>query len=124
MWEGYSLNVDVGANGAIPFNSVSLDKGCAERQVSPDTIALDKCGVYEVCCNASAAAAQTIQLYKDGVAQPQAQATGTSPAFRTFVQVNHNNTCCPCSSPTLIRLVSEDATTYTVAHMTVNKLDL
>lgn len=122
MIEAYSLNVDVTANGAIPFNSVSLTKGCTAVLASPTTIELNRCGVYEVTCGVSAAAAQTIQLTKDGVLQPQAQSSGTSPAFNTLVQVDRNNTCCACSSPVTLRVIATEAGTLTNANITVKKV--
>ena len=111
MLEAYSLNVTAAANSNVPFNSTSLTKGCTVTKPSPDTINLNKCGVYMVAVDCSAAASTTIQLYKDGVAQPQAQSTGTSPSFTTLVQVDHNNSCCACASPTTIQVKNTVATT-------------
>ena len=122
MLEAYSLNITVGANANIPFNSVSLEKGCTVTKPSADTINLNKCGVYMVEVDASAAASTTIQLYKDGVAQPQAQSTGTSPSFTTLVQVAHNNCGCPCSSPTTIQVRNTTAGTFTDANIVVTKI--
>ena len=62
-----------------------------------------------VSVNGSAAAEGTIQLYKDGVALPQAQSTDTSPAFVTLVQADKNNSCCPCASPTVLQVRNEGA---------------
>ena len=122
MLEAYSLNVTVAANSAIPFNNVSIKKGCTAELVSPSTINLNKCGVYMVAVDASSTESETIQLYKDGVAQPQAQSTGTSPSFVTLVQVTENNSCCPCSSPTAIQVVSTTAATLTDANIVVTKV--
>lgn len=122
MLEAYSLNVAVAANAPIPFNAVSLAKGCSAVLTSPTTIALNKCGVYKVDVDVSAPAANTIQLFKDGVAQPQAQSTGNSPNFSTLVQVDHNNSCCPCASPTLIQVRLTTAATLTDANIVVTKI--
>ena len=122
MLEAYSLNIAVGANSNIPFNSTSLQKGCTAVKSGPDTISLNKCGVYMVAVDVSAAASTTIQLYKDGVAQPQAQSTGTSPSFTTLVQVSENNTCCPCTSPTTLQVRNTTATTLTDANIVVTKV--
>ena len=122
MLEAYSLNVAVGANTAIPFNSVSLEKGCTAVLQSPTTIQFNKCGVYMISFDGTAAASTTVQLSKDGVLQPQAQSTGVQPNFTTLVQVTENNTCCPCSSPTLCRLVNTTSTTFTDANVVVTKL--
>ena len=75
-------------------------------------------------CDASSAAAVTIQLFKDGIAQPQAQSTGTSPSFTTLVQVDTNNSNCCCSSPTLVQIrnVGAAVATLTDANVCVTKI--
>jgi len=122
MLEAYSLGVSALAGAAIPFNNVTVEKGCTAVLASPATIQLNKCGVYMVAADASAADAATIQLYKDGVAQPQAQSTGTSPSFTTLVQVSRSNNDCACSSPTLIQVRSAGAATFTDANIVVTKV--
>lgn len=122
MLEAYSLNVTAAANSSVPFNSVTLEKGCTVTKPSADTINLNKCGVYMVEVDAVAAASTTLQLYKDGIAQPQAQSTGTSPSFTTLVQVPKNNTSCPCASPVSIQIVNTEATTLSNAHIVVTKV--
>lgn len=125
MLEAYSLNVTVPATSSIPFNNVTLQKGCTAVLTSPASIELNRCGVYMISVDASAAAASTIQLSKDGVLQPQAQAVGTSPSFVTFVQVDKNNNpnCC-CSSPVTIRIVNPTTAdeTFTNVNICVSKL--
>ena len=122
MLEAYSLNVAVEADSYVPFNSTSIIKGCTATKPSADTIDLNKCGVYMVSVDASAEASTTLQLYKDGVAQPQAQSTGLTPSFTTLVQVDKNNSCCACSSPTTIQIHNSTATTLTNANITVTKI--
>lgn len=122
MLEAYSTNVTVAANSFVPFNSTSLVKGCTATKSSVDTFNLNKCGVYMVSCDVSAAAATTIQLFKDGVAQPQAQSTGLSPSFVTLVQVDHNNSCCACDSPTIIQVLNTVAGTLTDANIVITKV--
>lgn len=122
MLEAYSTNVTVAANSPIPFNAVSLEKGNTAILTSPTTIELNRCGVYMITCDVSATASNTIQLSKDGVLQPQAQSTGTSPSFTTLVQVDHNNTCCACSSPVVLRVVLTTAGTLTDANIAVTKV--
>lgn len=122
MLEAYSLNVAVGANANIPFNSTSLQKGCTATRTAPDTFTLNKCGVYMVSVDCSAAASTTIQLYKDGVAQPQAQSTGLSPSFVTLVQVDKNNSCCPCASGSTIQIRNTVAGTLTDANIVITKV--
>ena len=122
MLEAYSLNTAVAADSAVPFNSVSLEKGCTARLASPNTIELNKCGVYMVSVDATAEASTTLQLEKDGILQPQAQSTGTTPSFVTFVQVGKNNSCCACSSPVTLRVMNTTATTLTNVNICVSKL--
>lgn len=124
MLEAYSLNITVPADSIIPFNNVTLQKGCTAVLSGNSTIQLNKCGVYMVEVDASAASAATIQLFKDGVAQAQAQSTGTSPSFTTLVQVTENNSCCPCSSPTTLQVknTGTSAATFTNANIVITKV--
>lgn len=123
MLQAYSLNEAVAAGNAIPFRNQTIKKGCTAELAGVGVIQLNRCGVYMIECDASSTAAATMQLYKDGVALPQAQSTGTSPSFTTLVQVAENNSvCCPCSSPTLLRVVSVTASTYTNANIVVTKV--
>lgn len=123
MIQAYSQDISVNAMQAIPFNSVSLKKGCTATQTGSTTFALNKCGVYEVSVGVSAAATETIQLYKDGVAVPEAIRTGISPSFTTLVQVDKNNTpCCACDSPVTIQVMSVTAATLVDASITITKL--
>lgn len=122
MIQAYSQNITVTAMQAIPFNSVSLKKGCTATQTGVSTFALNKCGVYEVTCGVSAAATETIQLYKDGVPVQEARRTGNSPSFTTLVQVDRNNSCCACDSPVTIQVMSVTAATLADASITITKL--
>ena len=122
MLECYSTNVSLTADSFIPLNNVSLKKGCTVTKSSADTIELNKCGVSMVSMDASVETASTIQLYKDGVAQPQAQSTGDSPSFVTLVQVQNNNSCCACDSPTTLQFMNSTATTATNVNVTITKV--
>lgn len=123
MLQGYSTNVSVGANSAVPFNNAPTTKGCTAVFGSPSTINLNKCGVYRVFVNASPSAATTLQLYRDGVAMAQAQSTGESAlAFETYVHVDKNNTCNPCTSPVTIQVMNTNAATFSIVNITVSKL--
>ena len=122
MIEAYSTNITVDANTNVPFNSTAVVKGCTVTKPSVDTFNFNKCGIYMVAVDVSTGTSTTIQLYKDGVAQPQAQSTGVSPSFVTLVQVDHNNTDCPCSSPTTIQVRNTVAGTFTDANITITKL--
>ena len=128
MLQAYSTDLAVAANAAFPFNNATLDKGCAEKLTAPATIELDKRGLYlvEVDGFATPAAATlvTVQLYVNGVAQPQAissftgvAATADTFGFKTLVQVNENNCNCNCyTSPTVLQVRNGD-TALTAAHI-------
>ena len=134
MLEAYSNNIAVATNAAIPFNNVTIEKGCTAKIESSATIALNKCGIYMVSVDAAGEPTSdgdmSIQLYKDGIAQPQAQsvtdgttATAANVSFTTLVQVKENNTCSCCTSPTVIRVVNTGVpATYTIANIVVTKV--
>ena len=123
MLEVYSLNVTANADSAIPLNNVSYRKGCTAVIEGTSSIALNKCGVYMVSMDASSTATPTVQMYKNGIAQPQAQSTGGTPAFTTLVSVEENNTCCPCSAPTVIQFMNTGAeATFTDFNVVVTKV--
>ena len=119
MLEAYSLNVTAAAGAAFPLTSVSIEKGCTADLIGSGSIQLNKCGVYMVAVNGSAAAASTIQLTKNGILQPQAQSTGTSPAFYTLVQVPSNNTSCCCKAPTVITVVNPTDASETLTSLNI-----
>lgn len=123
MLEAYSLNYTAAANAPIAFDNVFIKKGCTAVTAGDSSFALNKCGVYMVSVDASAAASTTLQLTKDGIPQPQAQGTGTSPAFVTLVQVNHNNNgnCC-CESPVTLQISNTVATTLTNVNIVITKV--
>ena len=124
MLEAYSLNTTVGSLEAISFNNVTVKKGCTAELSGTSTIQFNKCGVYMVSVDASTATATTLELYKNGIEQPQAQSTGTTPHFNTLVQVTDNNTCCPCSIPTTIQVLNVDDADATLinANITITKI--
>lgn len=122
MLEAYSLNVDVAADAAIPFQNVSIQKGCTAVLNGVSSIELNKCGVYMVSVDATTSAVTTIELYKDGIAQPQAQATGQSLSFTTLVQVPQNNSCCPCKYGVVLQVMSDTEATFDNANIVVTKV--
>lgn len=123
MLEAYSLNQAVAADAAIPFNNVSVKKGCTAELSGVSSIELNKAGVYMVAFDGVASADTTVQLSKDGVLQPQAQSTGTALSFVTLVQVDRNNNgnCC-CSSPVTLRIMNTTAGTFTNCNVCVTKV--
>ena len=130
MLQAYSSNLAVAANAAFPFNNITVDKGCSDTLSAPASIQLNQRGVYlvEVDGFATPAAATlvSVQLYVNGVAQPQATSSFTGVAatvdtfsFKTFVQVTENNCNCNCtSSPTVLQVIN-GATALTDAHINV-----
>lgn len=121
MLQVYSTAATFAANAAIPFNNVKIQKGCTAVLEAPGTIALNKCGVYCVDCDAEPAAETTIQLFRDGVAQPETERTGTELHFKTLIQVDKNNTNCCCSSPVRLQVINTTATTGLI-NVVVTKL--
>ena len=119
MLEIYSLNLEVEAETAIPLNNVSIQKGCTAVSSAPATIALNKAGVYMVSVNASTTDTATIQLYKDGIPQPQAQNTGGAVSFTTLVQVPTSNTNCCNTSPTFLQVFNAGDTAVTFDNVNV-----
>ena len=134
MLEGYSTNIEVATDASIPFNNVTIEKGCTAKLNAPASISLNKSGVYMVAVDAAgiptAAGIMSIQLSKDGVLQPQAQSSVTGAttdvdniSFTTLVQVKENNTCSCCTSPTIIRVVNTGVpATYNIANIVVTKV--
>ena len=133
MLEIYSTNIEVAANTAIPFNNVSIKKGCTAELSGPATIQFNKAGVYMVSCDASlepaAAGDVSIQLSKNGVLQSQALAietgvTGdiTNLSFDTLVQVKENNTCNCCTTPTTVQIINGSEATFSIANVVVTKI--
>lgn len=130
MLQAYSSNLDVAANAAYSFNNITIHKGCAERLSGPSSIELNTQGVYMIAVDgfatAGAATLVSVQLYVNGVAQPQAISafTGISGAvdtfnFETLVQVKNNNCPCNCTaSPTVLQVLNGD-TNVTNAHINI-----
>lgn len=129
MLQVYSDNLSLEANQAFPFNNVVIDKGCAENLSAPATVQLNQRGVYLVevdgFATPDATTEVTVQLYVNGVAQPQAISTfmGTAVTatetfgFKTFVRVTENNCQCNClSSPTILQVMNTE-TSISDAHI-------
>ena len=133
MIQGYSTDITVAENTAIPFNNVTIKKGCGAELAGPATIQLNKAGIYMVSVDGSiepaAAGEVSIQLSKDGILQPQAQAIETGAtdsithlSFVTLVQVKENNTCSCCTSPTRIQVINGTEGTFSNINIVVTKL--
>lgn len=134
MLELFSLNVQVGQNGSIPFNNIKLAKGISAIHNAPATVQFNKSGVYMVKVMASvtpaAAGDVSIQLAKDGVLDQSAFSIATGAAgqtttlgFCTLVQVRDNNTCCCNTSPTTIQVLNTgQASTFPIVKIIVTKL--
>ena len=131
MLQAYSSNITVEANSVFPFENVIVDKGCAESVNAPGTIQLEQRGVYLIRLDGyampDAVTETSVQLYVNGVAQPQAITafTGasvtstTSFGFNTFVRVAESNCPCNClTSPTTLQFMNGD-TALSDAHINV-----
>ena len=114
MLEVYSSDINVAAGATIPLYNITVDKGMSAVLSAPATIALNRCGVYNVHLDGFAEAADagtiTVQMIKNGVPQPQAITSSTGAfGFDTLVQVTENNTCCCCTSPTTLQFINSGA---------------
>ena len=130
MLQAYSSGLDVAIGAAFPFNNVTLDKGCADKLSAPATIQLNARGVYLVEVDGFAtgtdAGINTVQLYVNGVAQPQAISSFTVAAadvisfgFKSFVQVAENNCNCNCTSSPTVLQVMNGTEALTDAHINI-----
>nr|DAG56990.1 MAG TPA: hypothetical protein [Caudoviricetes sp.] len=135
MLEAYSKNQTIPATtGILPFNSITLKKGCTAELNGVSSIQLNKCGVYEITLNinglASTAGAVTVAMTKNGVPQPQAtrslvgQTTteGFSLPITTLVQVKDNDSCRCCDAPTIIQFLNQDVAWVGDVDVVVTKL--
>lgn len=137
MIEAYSLGVTVGANQPVPFNNVTIQKGCSVKQMSATTFVFNKKGTYKVTLDAAGAITGTtaanliLQLFKNGVAQPQAQGVANSTSttdveslgFVTLVQVEEdNNPCCCSKTPTTIQILNTVAALFNKINITITKV--
>lgn len=134
MLQTYSTNIAVAVNENIPFNNVSLIKGCTATKPSAATVNLNSAGIYRVSFDASAIATVAgnleVQLYRNGVPLPQATATNTGAVtdsemltFEALVQVPYNNTCECCTAPVTIEVRNIGvAATFVSANLIVTKL--
>ena len=127
MLQVYSNNLTFVDEAAAPLNNVAIQKGCTAVLGAPATIELNKAGVYMVCCDVAATAGTgTVQMYKDGVAQPFAKAIidADSGSFTTLVQVKENNCncCCLTSATTLQFIVDSTADITGDINVTVTKI--
>lgn len=136
MLEIYSKNVVVAAGANVPLNTVALIKGTSTQPLGASSIQLNKCGIYQVTVSGSvvgsAAGAVTLQLEKNGVAEPEAITTVTvadttslNPiGFTTLVQVPvSNNVNCPCATSTTINFRNTGiAATYNTLDVVITRI--
>ena len=134
MLEAYSENITIEGNSFIPFNNVVVKKGCSAEFSGPSTIQLNKAGVYmvecDVCLDPAATGEISIQLYKNGIAQPQSisvkngtTGTITNLGFTTLVQVSENyNKCNCCTIPTTVQIINQSEGDFSIAHIVVTKV--
>lgn len=139
MIEAYSNNLSVNTGEAVTFNNTALRKGCTVQN-SGATIQFNKCGIYQVNVNAtavvpsatsSAPANASLELRKDGTAQPEASVASTAASetakqalsMTALVQVPSNNSCDACTAPTTCSLVNTGApVTFDNVNIVVTKI--
>ena len=134
MLQVYTLAQSLVDQQPVSFTNRVLIKGCTASLGAPATIDLNKTGVYVVSCNATltggdTAGDGTLQLYKNGVAQPFAKSSATlatgdlaSVGFETLVQVQENNTCCCITSPTSLQVIYDGVDATGDVNLVVTKL--
>ena len=134
MLQVYSTNIAVDETSFVPLQNVKTQKGCSATMSGTSTINLNKCGVYRITVDASATPVtpglMSIDLYRDGVAMPEAQSSVTGTAdttspmsFETFVQVSSNNTCRCCDRPVTIQVFNSGVdATFMNLNVTVDKM--
>ena len=117
MLQVYSNGLTFVDGAAIPLNNIVIQKGCTVILGAPATIELNKAGVYMVSCDVAASAGTgTVQMYKNGVAQPFAKAIidADSGSFTSLVQVPNNNCKCNClTSPTTLQFIADSTAAIT-----------
>ena len=136
MLEIYSKGVTVASNADVPLNTVALIKGTSTVPLGASSIQLTKCGIYKVTVSGSvigsAAGVVTLQMEKNGVAEPAAITTITAAdatslnaiGFTTLVQVpSNNNLNCPCATSTTISFRNTGiAATYNTIDVVVTRV--
>lgn len=117
MLEVYSRNLTFVDQSPIPLNNVAIKKGCTAILAAPATIELAKAGIYMVSCDVAATAGSgTVQMYKDGVAQPFAKAIidADSGSFTSLVQVpQSDSSCCCLTTPTTLQFIYDETAATT-----------
>lgn len=112
MLQVYSIAQTLTNNTYVNFINKTVEKGCTSIQLTPNTVQLNKSGVYMIYCNANVTAAAAgdaqIQLYRNGVVVPEAKSISTAAAdstvplyFTTLVRVQ--NVC--CKEPVVIQVM-------------------
>ena len=134
MLQVYTLAQTLVGQQPVSFTNRVLIKGCTASLGAPATIDLNKAGVYVVSCNATITGGATagdgsLQLYRNGVAQPFAKAEATlatddlvSVGFETLIQVQENNTRCCITSPTSLQVIYEGVDATGDINLVVTKL--
>lgn len=131
MVQYYSTGVDVAAGGFFPLNNAAYVKGQTTTHGAPATLELNQRGIYMVSVDSYAtlegAGDFSIQLYRDGVALPQALNTTSVAAgeigatsFSTLVTVPQSNCPCNCTSaPVTLQIANASEVDITDAHVNV-----
>ncbi len=135
MLQSYSQNITVPTASSIPFNN-NFEKGCSVVQNGAGSFQFNKKGLYLVSFDASAFASATagnitVQLFKDGVADPggltQANSTAATDiealSFTAHVQVPCDNTCACNVAPVTVQIRNTGvAATFVQANVVITRL--
>ena len=124
MLQAYSDNISVG-NQAIPLNNVVLQCGNTVTLSGVGTISLNCPGIYNVSvdgyCEPATVGDVEIQMYSNGIAQPQAKTTftGATGDINTFGFDTKVKIKCNCEAPATIQFVNSGVN-VTGLHFNVN----
>ena len=135
MIQAYSRALPLGIDGIVSFNSVVMDKGCADAIVGTSTIQLNKAGIYKIEFHAEALAvtAGTVAfaMSVNGVekAQDTTSITGATTTSTvtvpivTLVQVRNTECKCSCKTePTTIQFENIGVATVSDVNVVVTKV--
>ena len=132
MLQAYSTNLTLATKALITFNTVEAIGRTVTATAGGNTIMLNAPGVYFISLNASGTTTEAgtfgVQMNKNGVAEPQAQASMTTTAegvgtvaFSTLMSVK-KSCCCQNNAVTLTFEYTGGDATDTTANVVVTKV--
>lgn len=120
--------------GLVSFPTVGTKTGCSIKNLTNTTVELAPGGLYQVIVQVTGAQSTTtgdliIQLFRNGIAVPQALASVTSSAATDIETIGFsclllvNPSCCAVDNTTILTVVNTGvAATYSNASLTVVRL--